>query len=44
MKKFNKFKSSFGEFDHKKFISEIKMFDSEVVDLTPTPSSRIEKM
>ena len=25
-----------GEFNHKKFISEIKMLDSEIVELTPT--------
>ena len=31
------------EFDHKKFISEIKMLDSEIVELTPTPSSKIDK-
>ena len=31
------------EFDHKKFITEIKMLDSEIVDLTPSPSSKIDK-
>ena len=32
-----------GEFDHKKFISEIKMLASEIVELTPSPSSKIDK-
>ena len=31
------------EFDHKKIISEIKMLDSEIVELTLTPLSKIEK-
>ena len=31
------------EFDHKKFISEIKMLDSEIVELTPSPSEKNRK-
>ena len=29
-----------GEFDHKKFITETKILDSEIVDLTPSPSEK----
>ena len=32
-----------GEFDHKQFITEIKMLDSEIVDLTPSPSEKNEQ-
>ena len=32
-----------GEFNHKKFITEINMLDSEIVDLTSSPSEKISK-
>ena len=32
-----------GKFDYKKFISEIKLLDTEIIDLSPSISEKFEK-